>query len=346
MCCFTLMSRFSSIIFGGKMEKSSKLLPFPAKYGIISTVQKKRAKKNIYSIRKDELMREAKNVVTVLGAVAVCLFGGLGIAYKSTPQMTSGNNVEIAEPASTESTVAANETSVSTTTTAIVTTAPKTTKNITVTTTTAAPTTKAAAAPVTSAAAKSEEEELVLEEKISKELNVYYGVRLDAASTTTATTTAPVTTTSEETTTTTTSETTTTTTTTTSATTTTSVTTTAPVTTTVKSSLPITDSEFVILCNVVAHEAGCSWITEYDKAKVVEVIMNRVYSPLFPNTITAVLSQPYQFTGAPSYAFNGTYVPYCTESVKNAVRLYFSDPSQFNHGYFYFWGDGYQNHFS
>jgi len=293
-------------------------------------------------------MREAKNVVTVLGAVAVCLFGGMGIAYKSTPQMTSGNNVEIVEPASTETTIAANETSVSTTTTAIVTTAPKTTKDITVTTTTAAPTTKAATAPVTTAAAKSEEEEFVLEEEISKELSVYYGVRLDAASTTTATTTAPaVTTTSEQTTTSaTTSETTTTTTTTTSATTTTTVTTTAPVTTTVKSTLPISDSDFVILCNVVAHEAGCSWITEYDKAKVVEVIMNRVNSPLFPNTITAVLSQPYQFTGAPSYAFNGTYVSYCTESVKNAVRLYFSNPSQFNHGYLYFWGDGYQNHFS
>ena len=294
-------------------------------------------------------MREAKNVVTVLGAVAVCLFGGLGIAYKSTPQMTSGNNVEIAGPASTETTVAANETSVSTTTTAIVTTAPKTTKDITVTTTTAAPTTKTSTAPVTTVTAKSEEEEFVLEEEISKELSVYYGLRLESASTTTTTTTAPVTTTSEETTTSTTSETTTTavTTTTTSSATTAATTTVAPATTAPKSNgLPISDSDFMILCNVVAHEAGCSWISEYEKAEVVEVIMNRVNSPLFPNTITAVLSQPYQFTGAPSYAFGGSYVSYCTEACKNAVRLYFSDPSQFNHGYLYFWGDGYHNHFS
>ena len=99
------------------------------------------------------------------------------------------------------------------------------------------------------------------------------------------------------------------------------------------------------LCNVVGHEAGSSWISIYDKAKVVEVIMNRVYSPLFPNSISAVLTQPYQFTGAQSYAFSGTYNWYVTESVKEAVRLYFSDPSQFGHGYLYFWGDGYQNHF-
>ena len=68
-------------------------------------------------------------------------------------------------------------------------------------------------------------------------------------------------------------------------------------------SLPITDEEYIILCNAVAHEAGCNWISTYDKALVVEVIMNRVESPLYPNTILGVLTQPYQFTGSSSYVY-------------------------------------------
>ncbi|MBO7394628.1 MAG: cell wall hydrolase [Ruminococcus sp.] len=111
-------------------------------------------------------------------------------------------------------------------------------------------------------------------------------------------------------------------------------------------SLPITDAEYIILCNAVAHEAGCSWIDEYDKAKVVEVIMNRVYSPRFPNTIEAVLTQPYQFSGSSSYVYLGTYSGYVTESVKNAVNLYFNEPESFTQGYLSFYGDGYRNYFS
>ena len=34
-----------------------------------------------------------------------------------------------------------------------------------------------------------------------------------------------------------------------------------------------------------------------------------------------------------------------TESVKSAVLLYFADPSQFNDGYLYFYGNGSQNIF-
>lgn len=109
--------------------------------------------------------------------------------------------------------------------------------------------------------------------------------------------------------------------------------------------LPITDEEFIILCNAVAHEAGCYWIDEYEKAKVVEVIMNRVYSPKFPNTIVGVLTQPYQFSGSQSYVYLGTYSGYVTESVKNAVTLYFTQPESFSHGYTGFYGDGYRNYF-
>ncbi len=109
--------------------------------------------------------------------------------------------------------------------------------------------------------------------------------------------------------------------------------------------LSITDEEFIILCNAVAHEAGCYWIDEYDKAKVVEVIMNRVNSPLYPNTVLGVLTQPYQFSGSSSYVYLGTYSSHVTDSVINAVQLYFNEPSSFAHGYFGFYGDGYRNYF-
>lgn len=108
----------------------------------------------------------------------------------------------------------------------------------------------------------------------------------------------------------------------------------------------ISDSEYILLCNAVAHEAGSDWIDIYSKANVVEVIMNRVNSPLFPNTIYEVLSQPYQFEGSETYTNLGTYSYQVTDSVKSAVDLYFSDPYSFSHGYLFFYGDGYQNHFS
>ena len=110
-------------------------------------------------------------------------------------------------------------------------------------------------------------------------------------------------------------------------------------------SLPITDEEYILLCNAVAHEAGCNWICTEDKAKVVEVIMNRVSSTSFPNTIYGVITQPYQFSGAWSYANLGTYSNGVTQSVKDAVTLYFTDNGSFTQGYIGCWCDGYSNHF-
>ena len=111
-------------------------------------------------------------------------------------------------------------------------------------------------------------------------------------------------------------------------------------------SLPISDSEYIMLCNAVAHEAGSYWIDEYQKAYVVEVIMNRVNSSLYPNSIEGVLTQPYQFSGSSSYVYSGTFTGQVTESVKNAVNLYFNEPSSFAQGYLSFYGDGRNNHFS
>lgn len=104
--------------------------------------------------------------------------------------------------------------------------------------------------------------------------------------------------------------------------------------------------DYVMLCNCVAYEAGSEWIDEYEKAKVVEVIMNRVNSSYFPNTIYEVLTQEGQFSGVWEYVGLSEYSYKVTENVTNAVDLYFSNPSQFNHGYLYFEGDGNTNYFS
>ena len=112
-----------------------------------------------------------------------------------------------------------------------------------------------------------------------------------------------------------------------------------------ESSLPISDQDFILLCNAVANEAGSNWISNYDKACVVEVIMNRVNSAYFPSTIYNVLTQRNQFTGASRYVNLGTYSSYVTQSVKDAVTLYFSEPQSFTQGYLYFYGDGRRNYF-
>lgn len=112
----------------------------------------------------------------------------------------------------------------------------------------------------------------------------------------------------------------------------------------------IDDYSFMLLANTVGHEAGSYWISIYEKAEVVEVIMNRVYDSRFPSTIADVLTAPYQFTGASSwskwYADQGCFNQYVTEDCKTAVNYYFEHPDEFSHGYLYFWGDGSHNHFS
>ncbi|SFC25778.1 Cell Wall Hydrolase [Ruminococcus albus] len=109
--------------------------------------------------------------------------------------------------------------------------------------------------------------------------------------------------------------------------------------------IQVTDEEYIWLCNVVGHEYGANWISEYEKAKVVEVVMNRVNDPRFPNTIWGVLTQPYQFSGLEWTLYLGTYSYQVTPSVMAAVDMYLEHPEDFNHGYLGFWGDGSMNHF-
>lgn len=102
---------------------------------------------------------------------------------------------------------------------------------------------------------------------------------------------------------------------------------------------PISDAEYVWLCNLVGHEYGSNWVPVAEKAKVVAVVMNRVNSPKFPNNIWSVLTAPYQFTGFSSYGTGG-YTRQVTQSVKDAVDYYFSHQDEFPN-WLYFDGNHY-----
>lgn len=106
--------------------------------------------------------------------------------------------------------------------------------------------------------------------------------------------------------------------------------------------LPITELERVMLCNLVGREYGSDYVPIPEKAKVVAVVMNRVNSSLFPNTIYEVLTQPYQFSG---YIASDEYSYQVTDSVIEAVDYYFAHTEEFGE-WLYFEGNGYLNYFS
>lgn len=314
-------------------------------------------------------MREAKLAAGVIGVLSVCLIGGGVVAYNAAPQVSTRDNFEIVEPAYNDVTLTAetsdeNKTAItktakekkgnknsvsesnksestvnlsyivsSTDNTSVASTIVSTFQSVTETITKDAETT---ATQTTSTTVENTTENMVQ--------------TTTAEPATEAPTTAPVTTeavTTEEVT----------------------VTVTTPATEapaetptepdtepatedvfvevsgTDISGLPISESDFILLCNVVANEAGSYWIGPYEKAYVAEVVMNRVNSPLYPNTIYGVLTQPYQFSGSGAYVNLGTYSGYVTEAVKEAVILYFTEPDSFTQGYLSFYGDGYRNYF-
>lgn len=127
--------------------------------------------------------------------------------------------------------------------------------------------------------------------------------------------------------------------------TTTNTTETTTTTTATTTNTTISKSEYVLLCNTVAHEAGSDWITKEEKAQVVEVIMNRITSPLYPDNIYDVLTQENQFSGYQNYIYLDTYSDKVTDLVKQGVDEYFSNQELYSHGYLNFYGDGYRNYF-
>lgn len=104
----------------------------------------------------------------------------------------------------------------------------------------------------------------------------------------------------------------------------------------------ITEEERILLCNVVGNEYGADFVPTAEKAKVVAVVMNRVYSELYPNTIYEVLTQPYQFSG---YYVQYSYTHKVSDDVVRAVDYYFENPGEFGN-WLSFYGDGTWNHFS
>ena len=109
--------------------------------------------------------------------------------------------------------------------------------------------------------------------------------------------------------------------------------------------ISVTDREYIMLCNVVGHEYGADWVPTAEKALIAECIMNRVASPLFPNTVYDVLMQPGQFAGIEHLILMETMSSYVTQDVRDAVDLYLTHPEQFQHGYLFFSGDGYHSYF-
>lgn len=103
----------------------------------------------------------------------------------------------------------------------------------------------------------------------------------------------------------------------------------------------ISESERVMLCNLVGREYGSDYVSIEEKAKVVAVVMNRVNSSDFPDTIYGVLTQPDQFSG---YIPSESYTYQVTDSVIQAVDYYFSHSYEYG-SYLYFEGDGTWNYF-
>lgn len=100
----------------------------------------------------------------------------------------------------------------------------------------------------------------------------------------------------------------------------------------------VADYDRQLLAEIVWHEAGSSWISQYNKAKVAAGVMNRVNDSRFPSTVYGVLTQRGQFTG---------YWPGCcspTQDCYDAVDYYFNHTDEFNSDNSW-WGDGRQNHF-
>jgi len=60
----------------------------------------------------------------------------------------------------------------------------------------------------------------------------------------------------------------------------------------------ISDSDIDLLARIISCEMGCSWIPDEQQLYVGSVVLNRVASDLFPNTLQEVIYQPGQYAPA------------------------------------------------
>jgi len=80
-----------------------------------------------------------------------------------------------------------------------------------------------------------------------------------------------------------------------------------------------TFEDLMLISKIIYAEAGSEWLSDEWKMCVGEVVLNRVASPEFPNTIKEVLEQPGQYYGANSRYFNNLLPS--ERSVVCAMRL-------------------------
>lgn len=110
----------------------------------------------------------------------------------------------------------------------------------------------------------------------------------------------------------------------------------------VPSALPLSEQDYILIANVVSHEAGSSWISTYERAQIVAAIMNRVADSRFPDTVDSVVHQPGQMFDVPYERIDYSGIGY--ESIDEAIALYFSSPSDY--GSINCWcGNGTNNYF-
>lgn len=105
--------------------------------------------------------------------------------------------------------------------------------------------------------------------------------------------------------------------------------------------IPITESERIMLTNLVAHEYGANWVSLKEKAKIVMVVMNRVNSNKFPNTIHKVILQKGQFCNMP----DDHYIKKVTDSCIEAVYYYFNHIDEYATNLYFYYGNGRENIF-
>lgn len=105
----------------------------------------------------------------------------------------------------------------------------------------------------------------------------------------------------------------------------------------------LSEQDWILISNVVSHEAGSSHISTYERSCIVAAIMNRVYDSRFPNTVDEVVHQSGQMFDVPYYRVDYSGIGY--EPIDEAIRMYFANPN--NYGNINSWcGDGYHNYFS
>lgn len=105
---------------------------------------------------------------------------------------------------------------------------------------------------------------------------------------------------------------------------------------------PISESDYILIANVVSHEAGSSWISTYNRSQIVAAIMNRVADSRFPDTVDGVVHQQGQMFDVPYYRVDYSGIGY--EPIDEAISMYFS--GEYDYGSITSWyGTGTENIF-